>query len=559
MRCAKTDRHGNRCIHESRFTTNPPAHQCTFQKEKQHQARLPVEQWASLPFNQRLRVEVAALVAITDAPLDIVENPLFLRILDSFADIGKIQIGSEGCKFTRGRTRNAMIEESNRMHEAMIAKFAEMPCVSLTIDAGTIERRHFLDIMLLAPYTKMKPFLYDAIEKATLTAEDYGNIVVTAIKQLHNRNVKVRSIVGDNLPAQVTALAHWSSRSCLKRCEEPFLHGIKYSPCMCHFIQLVVGDLITGSCLGNSEDILQKMIIVANFSEVRQITKSRCPQSVKTRWLSRSEALNWLLSREAQLSTMNLRSFPKARRSQFQLVITESNFAILSFYHRIIFPFTQAVKFFEQDRVTLCHVHPVMKTLKDHFREQENSQRALNPEYAACYSSALAVIQRRRSKLLDRNLLKAAFWLTSFGCQSLSDNSIFVPPAYRLVLEYHAPCRVATIFGPLDGLLDNVRDSYDSDEHQDEEPDYSYAGQVIMEEEMEAAPKTWRCKNQVLRFLNSFLPTLILEDLDPADSDIASPEIQQQVENSLQFFFCNAESIAKCRNISGDTENQVEL
>jgi hypothetical protein len=170
-----------------------------------------------------------------------------------------------------------MIEESQTIHDGMIAKFAQMPCVSLAIDVGMIERRHFLDIMILAPHTKIKPFLYDAIENATLRAEDYGTIVATTIKELRQTNVNVRSIVGDNLPAQITVLAHWSPRSCLKRGNEPFLHGIKYSPCMCHFVQLVVADLISGSCLGDFETRLQEMITVANFSEGHQVTNLAAP------------------------------------------------------------------------------------------------------------------------------------------------------------------------------------------------------------------------------------------------------------------------------------------
>jgi hypothetical protein len=62
--------------------------------------------------------------------------------------------------------------------------------------------------MILAPYPKIKPFPSDAIGNATLTAEDYGTIVAITIKELHQTNVNDRSIGGDNLPAQLTTLAH---------------------------------------------------------------------------------------------------------------------------------------------------------------------------------------------------------------------------------------------------------------------------------------------------------------------------------------------------------------
>jgi hypothetical protein len=94
-----------------------------------------------------------------------------------------------------------MITESAALTAAILAEFAKRPCASMAIDAATIERCHFLDIMLLAPYSSPQPFLYDAIEKANLTAEDYGNVVAAAINQLKNEEIKVRSIVGDNFPA----------------------------------------------------------------------------------------------------------------------------------------------------------------------------------------------------------------------------------------------------------------------------------------------------------------------------------------------------------------------
>jgi hypothetical protein len=80
-----------------------------------------------------------------------------------------------------------------------------------------------------------------------------------------------------------------------------------------------------------------------------------------------------------------------------------------------------------------------------------------------------------------------------------------------------------------------------------------------MEDELEEVSKIWRCENQVLKSLNEFLPILIMEDLDSASSGTIASEIHRQVEQSLQFFFSNPESIAKCRNTPGDIGMQVEL
>jgi hypothetical protein len=553
IRCKKLDSHGNQCIREIRFSTTPQLHSCKFRPNPEPDLiQTPIERWASLSLDQRLQTEVASLVAITDAPLEIVENETFIKLLNSFVELGRsdpqIHIGSERFKLTRSRTRSVLIESSHKIHQDMIRRFAIFPCVSLAIDAGTIEGRHFLDIMILAPYTKIQPFLYATIEKSSLNAEDYGNIVVTAIKELKQKGVKIRSIVGDNLPAQITALAHWSSRSILKRDEEAYLHGIKYLPCMCHFIQLVVGDLITENIFRNFEQILQEMIKVANFSEIHQIIKSHCPQSVKTRWLSRSEGLNWLLTRKSKLLNIDSNVVPKVRRTQFQAAMTGSNFSAIEIYHRIIYPLSRAVQFFEKDSITLCHVYPVLKTLKKHFREEEHFKFETDPEYAACCSTAVTIIKHRCRKLLDMDLVKAAYWLTSFGCQSLSDNVPFIPSPYILNLEYNPAWSQLPTFGPLYRRLNIISGTQDLEEQEQDEVDYSYSGDVIMVDELEEVPKIGNCNHQVLRFLQELLTAFILEDGDPEIVENDFADVNKQVEETLQFFFCNPETIAKCQD-----------
>jgi hypothetical protein len=109
-----------------------------------------------------------------------------------------------------------MIEAGQHMCNDRIALFGSRAAVSIGIDARTIEGRHFLDIMLLAPDTGVNPCLYTAVKQTRLTAEDHGNIGANAIRDLTQAKVDIRSIVGDNLPAQISALAHWSTRSYLR-------------------------------------------------------------------------------------------------------------------------------------------------------------------------------------------------------------------------------------------------------------------------------------------------------------------------------------------------------
>jgi hypothetical protein len=132
IRCTKRDRNDIQCTREIRFTSTPPIHRCNFhQQHVSQQTQLTIDAWTSLPAPERLKHEVASLVAITHVPLDIVENPSFTRILMAFIDIGRSdphhQIDSEECKLTRFNVRQNIIESAKKFHDTQLAQFAEMP------------------------------------------------------------------------------------------------------------------------------------------------------------------------------------------------------------------------------------------------------------------------------------------------------------------------------------------------------------------------------------------------------------------------------------------------
>jgi hypothetical protein len=130
-------------------------------------------------------------------------------------------------------------------------------------------------IKRLAPYSSFDPFLYNRFEKDTLTSDNYRNLIVV--------------ITGDTLSAQLSALAHWSHKSRL-RMVDWYLNRIKYSLCMCHFMRLMIRDLITNiDTIRELETILQGLIDLTNSSEVYAILRIRYPQCVKMRWISRSD------------------------------------------------------------------------------------------------------------------------------------------------------------------------------------------------------------------------------------------------------------------------------
>jgi hypothetical protein len=230
-----------------------------------------------LPLEKRARAEVASLTALPDAPLATVEGGIFHRRLNAPVELGRedgqFRFGSRGCTFSPYRTRKTIIEQSNRLSTTIISENAERLCVSLVTDAGTIERRHFLDLVILTPHSGLRPFSNDSFEKDRLIAQ--------AIEELGRKGVKLRSVV------EITYRANLSicplEREVTPTGQSRFLNGINYSPSLCHFIQLVVSDCIANiATVHEFETLLQDLINITNSSDVCEILRGRCPQSAKT-------------------------------------------------------------------------------------------------------------------------------------------------------------------------------------------------------------------------------------------------------------------------------------
>jgi hypothetical protein len=155
-----------------------------------------------LVLEQLAQAEVTSWTALLDTPRPIVEDAIFHRLLNTFVKLGpeddQFRFGAGGRTLSRHRARKTNIEELNRLIATIPAEYAKRPCVSLVSDAGTIERRVFLDLMVFAPYSRLRPFSFDSLEKERLTVDDYARLAAQAREEFKRKGVKVRSNAGDN-------------------------------------------------------------------------------------------------------------------------------------------------------------------------------------------------------------------------------------------------------------------------------------------------------------------------------------------------------------------------
>jgi hypothetical protein len=111
--------------------------------------------------------------------------------------------------------------------------------------------------------------------------------------------------------------------------------------------------------------------------------KSHCPPLLKTRWLSRCTALDWLLEQEDLLFTkVDFDGSSRRLEVIVQESMTEGNFERLAVYHQLMYPLNEAVKFFERDDVRLTDVYPALARLKKYMRDTDLDTSPY--EHAAC-------------------------------------------------------------------------------------------------------------------------------------------------------------------------------
>jgi hypothetical protein len=121
--------------HEIRFTSNPPLRYCEFESIEVHEpTQTSIDQWAGSSIGQQAQAEIASLIALIDAPLEIVEEGAFHRLLNALVHIGRedreFQFGRDRFPLTRYRTRKAIIDESIGLSDRILRQFAERPYLS---------------------------------------------------------------------------------------------------------------------------------------------------------------------------------------------------------------------------------------------------------------------------------------------------------------------------------------------------------------------------------------------------------------------------------------------
>jgi hypothetical protein len=117
--------------------------------------------------NSRLELELAARIGDLNISLATIKRPTCTGVANAILEVGhddpNLRLDSEHSMFNRKTMRNTLKERAGTIKNQYIVQSKSVSSITIVINTRTIERSHFLDIVLLAPAFRIRPFLYDSV------------------------------------------------------------------------------------------------------------------------------------------------------------------------------------------------------------------------------------------------------------------------------------------------------------------------------------------------------------------------------------------------------------
>ncbi len=413
IRCTKTVLiEGNRvqCSYTTRNCKNPPEHICRGVRP------VPVEER-----NVDIMKDIANFIGKASLALCTVEKDYFMEFMSSLIELGQANPSTPANllipTINRKNIRPSVINAGKVMFNKKIELAHNDPAVTMSLDAGTLSRKHLIDICLTSP--SLKPIFYKTIPKAGVGIKEYQEITEAELTEIfQNYKVNIVALVTDNLPVQVIALAHWSPESILNTSQDQRIRKILFFPCLCHSTQLIIEcteeNDTTFSALNGT---LRSMIALLRNNTIKDLIQGNCPQFAATRWLSRMESIEFILHKKEKIlgivESIDSFELPDNIKRGMRQLFTEENFGKINDLGKLAFPFYVLVKIFEKNNARQFIAVPCFEQLKTFIKQQIEDESML--QYHPTLIELLNQLKIRKKKTLHWELLIACFVLTLPG------------------------------------------------------------------------------------------------------------------------------------------------
>jgi hypothetical protein len=264
---------------------------------------------------------------------------------------------------TPNQITTEIISISDDLKKSEMKHFKEERYVSLVIDAGSIYRFHFFDIVVTSPSATSFPFLLKMETAEIFDAAFYADKLTEAIEYLKSNEITVCAIVADNLAAQQSGI-----KIALANIQDPYTASILPIRCLCHCLNLVLVDTFRSvsyfsrfiRSINQLQTFLRKPEAVAEIGAL-------CPTFPETRWAYISYILEFLLDHKDSINRLlqNIETHPKLHRlwseNEYLAQFSDGLPSDITICHSAFFQISASISIFESSTSSLWMAIPVLE------------------------------------------------------------------------------------------------------------------------------------------------------------------------------------------------------
>ena len=205
--------------------------------------------------------------------------------------------------FSRNTVKQKIIEHSNA--KCQIKRSEMRKCskyVSISCDAGTIEKHALLEFLICNPSSGLKPVLLYSANFEDHSSDNFFKEMLNALQKAKEEDFCVTSIVADNVSYQKSILAHWNPNSKINQSTDTMVKSLLYITCNCHNLDLVVTQMTkTNSLFSNVSYCANLLADLSQKKDYSFYFKTVAPKIPATRWLYLYEFTNWIVQNEESI------------------------------------------------------------------------------------------------------------------------------------------------------------------------------------------------------------------------------------------------------------------
>lgn len=413
------------CKYENRLNRLDFYHEHDWTEVDANDINITKDQKKSVSDYDIMLTKIMLLAGHHNLSFPVIESSFFWDLLEFVFKLGQKKYDSDPKliikKPSHSTIRNCFIQTAKKYHNSQIQAFSHINYLSLTLDAGSLQYGHFLDYAISSTQYNIKPYLYQADFAALNTSEYIREQTEKILIELFDQKIRIRTITGDNYPAQLYALSNWSRSSLWKRTTNLDVRKVLYFSCICHFMQLLADDIENVPIIQKSKDCLNNMkqFINKKFSKI----VGKVPDEVETRWFSHYNSLKFILTNKIAITSSRDAAVHQLKgirgehvqmqREELLSILKDDNFDLLNKYANVMLPIYITTLFFEENTSQAVSAVPIIKQVENYWEKLLNNQ-----DFGDFHSAITILLQRinhRKFHLLDWPLLNLAYSLTPGG------------------------------------------------------------------------------------------------------------------------------------------------